>query len=825
MSQDPPPEFQRVSRAQVLRADRQCFLELARVCNGNLKPGPDGALPVDKEFEKLEFNTSVMYFLLPVKGRGKGGGKQDRDGKGRKRKTHGDEDSPGKKAKITRDPIPEVLKGMLIVLGCKTQAGVNDAREKAWSAGAYSQGTLCGLRRNTRTFPNAVRAAVRLLRARFPHATFATVAIYSNVCTPMHRDANNLEGTANYMVPVTSFGKGGIWIQDDKGPRARATPLGKANGRVLQVCEGPVEFDARRYHCTLPWEGSRVVLVGFTPNRISSLKDDEVTVLKDLGFPVPGHPVTDACATTSPCANQPCKSGEHDPGVSAGQPLTPVTFGLRRKWLDKWTARAAEITKAPDPSWDISDPHMHHVLCKKRLQLLDEIIAAEGYEDVNLARDIWSGFDLVGKSPVSNVLPLKVTPASLHPDDLQDAAPRANEALKISLGSSGERYPAGVPSTLAYRQLCVAVRSRGFAAIAVYNPHKQRTELFTQICLPFGSRASVNGFIRCSRCIQWIANRCLLVPTTSYYDDFIVASPDCLADNTGTTMELLFQLLGWIFDLEGPKADVFSRQVSALGLHFDLEASGDGIVTVGNTEKRRGDLRTLVESILEEGALSYKGGLELRGKLSFASSQIMGKAGHYALKHISSHVHAWPFVAKLTAATRDALNFLLERIILHGEPRRITKPLGHPWFVFTDASFEPCFVGGLGGVLISPSGSVASWFGLPLCEGDIRPLLPVDASTGIGELETVAVVVAFMLWSQRLSSAECIAYLDNEEARFALIKGYSASWAITRICHIFVKTCEQHTLLPWCARERTGPGREPQLCNRRIERRSTLSIN
>ena len=74
------------------------------------------------------------------------------------------------------------------------------------------------------------------------------------------------------------------------------------------------------------------------------------------------------------------------------------------------------------------------------------------------------------------------------------------------------------------------------------------------------------------------------------------------------------------------------------------------------------------------------------------------------------------------------------------------------------------------------------------------------ADTGIGELETVAVVLAFMLWEHKLSSTECVAYLDNEGARFALVKGYSASWAIARICHIFATTCEQHTVLPWCAR-------------------------
>ncbi|CAE7217665.1 ubiad1 [Symbiodinium sp. CCMP2592] len=1215
MSQDPPPEFQRVSRAQVLRADRQCFLELARVCNGNLKPGPDGSLPLDKEFERLEFNTTVMYFLLPVKGRGRGGGKADKDGKGRKRtKTTNDGESPNKKAKITRDPIPEVLKGMhsrtpdnkpicfnfnlgkckgtctgdviacavpecqgssvhlakpvkacqlvwlspngvtqlfcdwqrvlssfrgdiqcevarciyifaqlikhcadtdtmwtieapsrspfwktslglevsssavevdlsryapgargrikfasscprvlsaisppvvqpplvkasleaamgrmyralalvmlehldvdasslpplfaaqvgtgkqprkpllapvpefkyfvrvtlsavpildnkrrllqplrvhdvvvpagakllpplyftaaesvkgvclpvsgdkssetLLAAGSRaaamtvtseaealaadlcdtpTQAqllqvfdmlpaetparGVKDAREKAWSAGAYSQGTLCGLRKNTKLFPNAVRLAVRLLRSRFPHATFATVAIYSNVCTPMHRDANNLDGSSNYVMALADFAKGGIWVQDDEGQHVRATPLGKATGRVLQVCDNPHCF-----HCTLPWEGSRVVLIGFTPNRVGSLKKDDVRVLRDLGFPLPGHPTPVSCATTTcppdhqtesgetdPVAmpvqptlvtcsaatcppDQPCKSGDTEPVAGPVQQTHHATFGVpfdesefvraavraghpssslsslpdhlescvdmlakapphavvdkRRRWLDKWTTRACEIERDPDPSWDIDDPHMKRVLCKKRLQLLDEIIAAEGYDDVNLARDIWSGFDLVGTSPVSNVLPGKVTPASLHPDDLCAAAPRANEALKVSLGSSGDRekdillwektmkevdsgwllgpfewdslpqehvvshrFPllqsgklrpiddysrSGVNScvttleqptvdtadvaaamfvrlctklrdskkpswikgrafdlTAAYRQLCVALSSRRFAVIAVYDPHKQKTMLFTQVCLPFGSRASVNGFIRCSRCIQWLANRCLLVPTTSYYDDFIVASPDCLADNTG-------KCLRWD--------------------RFDLENTGDCVVTVDNTEKRKGDIRALVTRILDEGVLPYKEGLELRGKLSFANSQVMGKAGHYALKHISSHVHAWPFVPKLSDPAREALSFLLDRV-LHGSPRRITRSLGQPWFVFTDASFEPDFTGGLGGVLISPLGSVVSWFGLPLSESDIRPLTPVDAITGIGELETVAVVVAFMLWSQHLASSDGI---------------------------------------------------------------------
>ena len=108
---DPPPSFMRVSRAQILRADRQAFVEMARVHNGSLKARPDGSLPLDAAFEDLPRNTEVMYFLLPVAvGKGKGSGKTN--GKGNKRKSFGkDDDSAKKKGKLARDPIPEELKG------------------------------------------------------------------------------------------------------------------------------------------------------------------------------------------------------------------------------------------------------------------------------------------------------------------------------------------------------------------------------------------------------------------------------------------------------------------------------------------------------------------------------------------------------------------------------------------------------------------------------------------------------------------------------------------------------------------------------------------
>ena len=43
---------------------------------------------------------------------------------------------------------------------------------------------------------------------------------------------------------------------------------------------------------------------------------------------------------------------------------------------------------------------------------------------------------------------------------------------------------------------------------------------------------------------------------TSYQDDFLAASSVALAKNTEDSMSMLFQSLGWKYDVEGPKADV-----------------------------------------------------------------------------------------------------------------------------------------------------------------------------------------------------------------------------------------------------------------------------
>ena len=55
-----------------------------------------------------------------------------------------------------------------------------------------------------------------------------------------------------------------------------------------------------------------------------------------------------------------------------------------------------------------------------------------------------------------------------------------------------------------------------------------------------------------------------MLPTTCYYDDFVVCCHSSLASNSEQCMSMLLDLLGWSFDKTGSKADSFSHSVSTL---------------------------------------------------------------------------------------------------------------------------------------------------------------------------------------------------------------------------------------------------------------------
>lgn len=139
------------------------------------------------------------------------------------------------------------------------------------------------------------------------------------------------------------------------------------------------------------------------------------------------------------------------------------------------------------------------------------------------------------------------------------------------------------------------------------------------------------------------SHKCLSIPVSCYFHDFVLASPPQLCENTDNAMCLMLSLLGWQFDETGPKADIFSTEVSALGVVFSLDGTSLGNFTVGNTEKRLTEVCAIVDEIIRRGTLTLKQAQVIRGRLAFCDAHVFGRSGKSALQEITKHGFAKPF--------------------------------------------------------------------------------------------------------------------------------------------------------------------------------------
>ena len=199
------------------------------------------------------------------------------------------------------------------------------------------------------------------------------------------------------------------------------------------------------------------------------------------------------------------------------------------------------------------------------------------------------------------------------------------------------------------------------------------------------------------------------------------------------------------------------------------------------------------------GTLSKKEAQSLRGRLAFAYSQVFGRAGQLALQQISLHACTVPFRSTMSVVLCESLQFLRERIS-SGIPRRVSAAVHQTMYILTDASFDDNQSGGLGGVLLNADGQVVEWFSIMLDASMVGRLLLGDSQVVIGELEALAPLIALDLWLQHCKSRHVVFYIDNDGARYSLIRGYSCSVSLSVISHMMAVRLEELVCLQWFAR-------------------------
>jgi len=124
-AQPAAPGFQKVSQAQLLRADRQAFVRMSETFSGSLKALPAVGKPLDPMITSLETDVSVTYFMLPMPAHSSSSGTQAESNKVDKKRSdtsNADKTQPSKFQKGAkgkskgknkkREPMPSSLKGM-----------------------------------------------------------------------------------------------------------------------------------------------------------------------------------------------------------------------------------------------------------------------------------------------------------------------------------------------------------------------------------------------------------------------------------------------------------------------------------------------------------------------------------------------------------------------------------------------------------------------------------------------------------------------------------------------------------------------------------------
>eukprot|EP00435_Cladocopium_sp_Y103_P061402 s464_g23.t1 len=352
----------------------------------------------------------------------------------------------------------------------------------------------------------------------------------------------------------------------------------------------------------------------------------------------------------------------------------------------------------------------------------------------------------------------------------------------------------------AYRQIALNKEGRSVAFIRVYNPHTCRWELFQAVVLPFGAVRSVHSFLRLARAIWWLGAVGCLLPWSSFFDDYIVFSTPALAKSTDLAVCALFKLLGWLFAQEGRKCVPFGMQCEALGVIFDLTQSECGTCLVSNTAARIAELKAEVERILDKGWISQVEAQKLRGRMQFADSQIYGRTG----KRCTRALRDFACRRRSQITDRDAMFLKLFVQLLESEdPRRVVADDGAHTVIFTDACYErdakdmPC---GLGGVFTDPALGKKQFFS---CEVDTekRDLLGEQSKKQIiFEAETLAAVLAYLLWKPDLDGKKSFLYVDNEGSKFSLIRGASENAMVDILSQIFAELEVSSKTLCWIAR-------------------------
>ena len=220
-----------------------------------------------------------------------------------------------------------------------------------------------------------------------------------------------------------------------------------------------------------------------------------------------------------------------------------------------------------------------------------------------------------------------------------------------------------------------------------------------------------------------------------------------------------------------------------MGVEINLGLCDKGIIGISHTPDRVEELSALLKEFLDAGFITSKQSESLRGRLHWFESFAFGRVANQAIARLGDFTKRERSKCFLSNEDRQLLTFLRDRV-LSAPPLLVIPTTMESWTIFTDGACEgeSQKQGSVGGALVAPSGKIISYF------GGVVPQSLMDAlgysKNPIYELE---------LW-------QTVFYLDNDAARFSLIKASSSTQFGNRIVNAFASLELSLQVKVWFAR-------------------------
>ncbi|CAK0828484.1 unnamed protein product, partial [Prorocentrum cordatum] len=332
----------------------------------------------------------------------------------------------------------------------------------------------------------------------------------------------------------------------------------------------------------------------------------------------------------------------------------------------------------------------------------------------------------------------------------------------------------------AYKQLAKRPEHRRYSVVTSWSTSRRRVEFRLAYSLLFGETGAAFRANRFFRPLEWIFCKLFRVAVTNYFDDYPHLEPEVLAAGGHATALEVLRLLGWPPKEERPEDRVPRPVFSALGAHFDMSPLVEhGCFRVGNKPGRIESISKDLAMIEARGRVR-RGELEsLIGKCQHARSNTFGRRGAAALQALGEFRQTCAAGGRITPRVKWAL-WWWRRFLSYTRPREVRCHRRLPTLrPFTDGACTPrpgrLPLVSIGAVLCRTGAAPVVWGaevpGEVVARWQDRGVRTVEQV--IGQAELAPAVVARLLWPDVLRQAVLLHWVDNEAARFGLIRGYS----------------------------------------------------